>query len=354
MNINYFMIMEAADKEMVHSAMLRFLLNTVPPVRDLFCPFEGGEGLNICLEKNYKKPKKLRIDLEAYSRDEKHLLVVENKFKSIPSSEQLEKYNKLYAQKEFKDKTVTKFLLCFDAPVAILQGWTVLTYRVLRDAIRQWLAEVCNTTQADARTFCRHYAEYLEAYYTTYNKVFADYSLAIPEAGPKNKKTGIPGKGIELAGVTDPASSPNFWCKLALWHVGNVIIEKSGMEVEFNLGSTITPVIDIIPPGWNRPDSFLLCIEVQGVEVKLYIKGIRKNAKLPESAVTYALKLQKHLPEAGKTKEKAMRARAGNRKTKTFAVYKEKALAGSVPVSELPELILDFYRRMDAAVQSAH
>ena len=82
MNLNYFAILDAGDKEKVQSAMLRFLLYYDPYFIKGFFPAFGGsaEGLTITLEESHKRK---RLDLVARSQDGQALVV--EKTSSSPS-----------------------------------------------------------------------------------------------------------------------------------------------------------------------------------------------------------------------------------------------------------------------------
>jgi hypothetical protein len=355
MGINYFSIMDAADKEMAQSAMLRFLLYRDPFFMKRCFPAFGGkaDGLSITLEVPCERK---RLDLVARSQDG-HILVVENKFKSFPNCKQLATYDAIL--KKCTPNPV-KYLLCFDdtgvpscnrersqAPKA--QSWHVITYRQIQKAIQFWLESPERNADDETVILCRHYAEYLKAYYEEYERVFADYSLLFPPKSEKEAKN-----GFSLADITSASSNLNFWRKLALHHVGNNIAATPGMDVEFDHGVAKTPVINILPEGWNRAATPLLCVQIQDLEAKLYMKDLKKcTHNTREAVLAYAAKLQKSLPEAGRVEVKDMRTQVITKQSNSFAIYKEQVLSGATPVAALPEKILAFHRRMQDTVHNA-
>ena len=358
MNLNYFAIMDAADKEMAQSAMLRFLLYCDAFfVKRLFPAFGGNpEGLRVTLEESLKGK---RLDLVARSQDEQ-TLVVENKFKSFPYLAQLEGYDALL-KKSWTSGTPVKYLLCFDdsgvpfcrdKQVQTTRGiWHVATYRDIQKAIAEWQGSPGYAAEDEKSIFCRHYAAYLDAYYTAYDLVFADYSQLFSEENKKKAKT--PQSGISLEDITAPWADLNFWRNLALRHAGNNIAAATGMDIVFDSGLAKAPVIDILPQEWTSLAPWL-CIQVQGLEAKLYVRDIKKFGESARNAMLlYAGKLQEGLPEAGRIEAGKMHTQAITKKSNSFAVYKEQALAGAMPVTAIPERILEFYRRVDGAVRGA-
>lgn len=111
LNFNIFHILSAGDKELVHSSMLKFLIEESSSFREKFLVDEYPE-LYIKLEisdtvSDNNRNKRLRFDLLGYDKpkDGKLLFAIENKFKATPSVHQLELYDRYFAeQKVLKNK----------------------------------------------------------------------------------------------------------------------------------------------------------------------------------------------------------------------------------------------------------
>jgi len=127
---NVFHILSAGDKELVHSSMLKFLIEEYPIFRKEFLgeEFEHNTELYIKLEhsdnieeetedENKVKPKnkRLRFDLLGYDKPEngKLLFAIENKFKATPTVHQLMLYDKYFNQQKNCHKDFKKYLIVF-------------------------------------------------------------------------------------------------------------------------------------------------------------------------------------------------------------------------------------------------
>jgi len=117
---NIFQILSAGDKELVHSSMIKFLLEESSSFREKFLDDEYPE-LYIKLEisdtvSDNSRNKRLRFDLLGYDKpdDGKLLFAIENKFKSTPSVHQLKLYDKYFNEnKNNLHSNFTKFLIVF-------------------------------------------------------------------------------------------------------------------------------------------------------------------------------------------------------------------------------------------------
>lgn len=123
---NIFDILSVADKELVHSAMLNFFIESnnwkgyffdffelsdykkdiFYPKLEYSCEFKGA--------KNTKK-KRIRFDLVLFEdKDQKKpILVIENKFKATPTVEQLKLYDEFISSEQNSFEDVTKILFVF-------------------------------------------------------------------------------------------------------------------------------------------------------------------------------------------------------------------------------------------------
>lgn len=89
-HFNFFKVLEKDNKELIHSAFISYLLDNNKNFRKQFI-HENIEDFDVSeLEKSYSyKKTKIRIDIELRSKDRKHIIFIENKFKSFPTNKQL-------------------------------------------------------------------------------------------------------------------------------------------------------------------------------------------------------------------------------------------------------------------------
>ena len=104
---NIFQILSAGDKELVHSSMLKFLLEKYPLFLEEFLgdKFEHISEISIDLEISDKVladgiNKRLRFDLVVKDESRKWLFAIENKFKATPTVYQLKLYDKYFEQQK--------------------------------------------------------------------------------------------------------------------------------------------------------------------------------------------------------------------------------------------------------------
>src|SRR5690606_4913915 len=101
MTFNMFNVLGKDDKELVHSAYLKFLITEHPEIVTDFFELESLKTFKEPrLECSYtftkqkedgatpKKTQRCRMDLELESKDGEEIIVIENKFKAIPSNKQ--------------------------------------------------------------------------------------------------------------------------------------------------------------------------------------------------------------------------------------------------------------------------
>jgi len=136
-----FDVLYAADKELVHSAMLKFLIEfegTKKGVLDLLEPKTfHSETVFPILEKIYptENGNRVRFDLVLFNRRDNQLtnplLVIENKFKATPTITQLKSYDEF-----LKEKNIKKVLFVFSLETVsythekycIQNGWAIISY----------------------------------------------------------------------------------------------------------------------------------------------------------------------------------------------------------------------------------
>jgi hypothetical protein len=91
LELNFFEVLSAGDKELVHSSMIKLLLENEQTQKELLNFFSiEKKGDNLVIEKEWKIEKN-RYDLYFKFSDGTEC-VIENKFKAIPTFEQIERY----------------------------------------------------------------------------------------------------------------------------------------------------------------------------------------------------------------------------------------------------------------------
>lgn len=371
MSFNYFEVFAGADKEMMHSAMLRHILLHHPALaQKLFTAFPQKVDV-VELEKPYALNKQLyRMDVEAWSTDEQHLdeqhlLVIENKFKAFPTLRQLEEYDALY---QHEKKKPVCYLVCFALEGVPFQEnnvvrtpnfiWNILCYREIEAGIEEYLAAGSNSGSplaADDATLLRHYADYLHTYYLQYDAVRESYHNAFMP--PANDR----------AGEKRVAEQKNrFWQRLALSTLGNDFTARRRtlgictQESDASYGGSTSPLLMIFPAHWdallqhlfqgsNKP---VLAIQMQHGFFKLGLDRLPKNMPdgLQDKVAGYALTLPSTMPgSVTNTPEKTIRARlkSGAR----FITLCKHPVEIHAPLHKVGEQLWQFYTLMDDAVQ---
>ncbi len=183
---NIFQILSAGDKELVHSSMLKFLLEKYPIFRKEFLgkEFEHNTQLYIKLEHSDKieeetnekgkvKLKRLRFDLLGYDKTEdgKLLFAIENKFKATPSVHQLKDYDKYFNNHQ----DFAKYLLVYNKKqipsdvddYCTKENWIIRSYFPLEDthSIENLLKKIEDLDQ-NKQFIVSQYFEYLSKIHT--------------------------------------------------------------------------------------------------------------------------------------------------------------------------------------------
>jgi hypothetical protein len=381
-NFNYFRVLDSADKEMMHSAMLKLLLQFDDYFRrELFPAFpESIDPNTVVTEKVY--PGKKRIDVEAHSANGRHILVIENKFKSFPTSAQLEKYDAIYATvakgSKSAPETIVKYLVCFDESGVAFRNdkslvrtnsgaeWHILTYDRIRDVLAAYL-EGNTSLPTYQKEFFVHYVAWLDAYYKRFTAIWQNYSLAFAQELERKERS--------------------FWKCLILYALGNAFSERcrnecqERYEVFYNTGLTSEPILDIAPIHWNtlktnipavsatsvaiQPIQWkdikapVLYIQIQAKMMKLYMAELKTVVKIKEEQtelLDYISRLQKNLlqnilPQNEKNLSSRQRLqRLLDRGKTSFRLYHEPLnVTGSF--DNMLNQIWNFSSRMNAAVQ---
>ena len=255
-DFNYFKILEKDNKELIHSAFISYLLDRNQNFRNLFV--ENNEWLSPKLEQSYSHNKKrCRIDIELKSTDEKTILFIENKFKSFPEEEQLNKYDEIFKQKFNEDIKLVKFLFCFDKKLVCFDNhWEVFDYGDLLNFLKK---DIDTDYASDEKTFIRHYILFLEEYIEEYKNLEKNCSRLFKKGLTKEDK---------------------FWSRLLN---SKIALEfKNKIEGDFkyviNPGSTSTPLLNIIPKIWKEIVGEDVLIQFQGNSLKFYLHSANKNS----------------------------------------------------------------------------
>ncbi len=255
MKFNIFKVLEKDNKELIHSAFIRFLLNEFEEFQNDFLGDKLNDNSIINLEKSfsYKKRKngkssKGRFDIEIIN--DENITIIENKFKSFPLSSQLDEYNNAIL-KLYPELNVKKILLCFDKNLVVDNlGWKILDYGDLIPIIEKLNTK---TLEQEKRIFIEHYLEFLKEYYETYKILNNDITYYLTNQKDNQNK---------------------FWVSLIYSNLAirfeNYFKSKSiDVNIVSNTGNTKTPIINIIPKHWNVKGVELL-IQIQDGIIKFY------------------------------------------------------------------------------------
>lgn len=331
---NVFKVLEKDDKELIHSSFLRFLLTENDTIYKQFLKIPDIEFSNPILEKTYsipngnikgKKKDRKRIDIEATSIDNKHILVIENKFKSFPYEQQLSSYNNLYNTLH-KHKQKYKFLLCFDKSLVSFQtDWVVFDYKDLLTFIEE---NYFNNKDTEKSLFIKHYHHFLSNYYEKYKLLTSNCKSLFQNPYDNENK---------------------FWLKLiySALHLQLVKYFKTkNILVRFDLngGSTSVPLLNIIPENWKVNGKELL-IQFQGDDLKFYSHSNDKT--FIENIVTKA----KNEFQNGEVVFKKMTKREAN----SYFVFKTKLTtlmndSNNFNLANIMNTVISYYNHIDEKV----
>lgn len=272
---NLFYVLEKDDKELIHSAFIAFLLTEFEEFLTTFLNIPATQFHEPELEKTYslKKlnipevaTKKIRVDIEAVAYDNS-ILIIENKFKSFPTSHQLNLYETCY-RFQYPGRKIHKALFCFDKElVNFTSDWLVKDYSDLLI----FLKENCLSHEDfEKRLFIKHYYEFLSTYYEQYQHVKTDAKFLFDKPDSKHNK---------------------FWLRLiySALHVKlTKLFSDLGIDVHIasDLGNTTVPLLDIMPAHWHL-DGVRLFIQFQGNTLEFYAKPINREVIQKLIAICY-------------------------------------------------------------------
>ncbi len=269
---NIFEILSKDDKELIHSAFVKFLITENDLFYKLICKITDSDikyfiGIEPELEKSYKSSekdisgksinKRYRFDIqvkhEEKNNDKKKsvdsFLIIENKFKSFPYKQQLQDYEKIIKKEYPNCKRIYKILICFDKKYApSLNDWLVVDYsEILRFLKDQFI----NIKNCEKRIFINHYVSFLELYIDDYKKYINNPSILLDDKKEIKDK--------------------NFWLKLLYSAIGNTILKNNNTlfsKIQLGSGSTTLALVEFFPEKWYN--EFGLLIQLQGSKLKLY------------------------------------------------------------------------------------
>ncbi|MGL4584896.1 MAG: PD-(D/E)XK nuclease family protein, partial [Flavobacterium sp.] len=260
---NFFKILEKGDKELVHSAMLAYLIDNYDEFRKDFLRLPDLKYQYVELEKGfrYKKQKSssksygIRFDVfieEESEEESKHIVVIENKFKSAPEREQIKEYDE-GLNKKYATNSINKILFCFDKSLAskVVEGtaWVVFDYV---DLLNELKTGKYNGNSDAEKLFIEHYCALLKEY--------IDYKVAFEKDASTLFNSGLD-------------NDQRFWrrlfnAKLYLELVNDEQFVDCGYAL--NPGNVSDPLLNILPNHWKGIIGDELLFQLQGDDLKLY------------------------------------------------------------------------------------
>jgi len=259
---NIFQILSKDDKELIHSAFIKFLLEFNNVFYNFFDKEKTDEIVFLKLEQNNNKVlleqtkslgdkrKKYRLDIEVIGS--KSILLIENKFKSFPYKEQLKAYTAILNQDQPALFHV-RYLLCFDKEFAPkVEGWHVKDYSDLLTFIKANY----NDITGDEKVLINHYILFLDEYINDY-ETFKNNALILLD----NERLVLYKKNI---------TNKNLWLNLIYSGLGNYILNNNLIFDRYQLGSgsTSLALIELFPHNWYN--KLRILIQLQDSTLKLY------------------------------------------------------------------------------------
>lgn len=184
---NIFNVLSVADKELVHSSIIKLLidekeLNFTKKFLDMDA-FSGDSKLEVVKKSDGKS---LRLDIVGFdeTNETNYVFIIENKFKSTPTTIQLKEYDAINEINGAK-----KFLLVFSkeqVPSDVLQhcednNWTIKSYfnfeSSKRDSLLELLQEMPKLEDVKKQYLITEYKEYLSSVNEDLDKLFENQSL---------------------------------------------------------------------------------------------------------------------------------------------------------------------------------
>ncbi len=246
-HFNLFEILFKDDKELSHSAAVKFLLEENDGF--YFTLLQCNKPLNPVVILEYKLNKYNRADILIIGEDK--VIIIENKFKCLPYKTQLEEYSHELNQK-FPGKKTEKYLLYFHKSddFDIPEDWKQITYYELKSALENYVPTI---TAPDKKMFLQHYLESLKNYTEKY--------LVIKE-----------GNNLEPF-FKGEEGNYGFWLNLIFHELKSIICKKRDYRVFVGSGNTYVPFINVHHPDWTyeKRDNVEAVIQLNGQKLKYYM-----------------------------------------------------------------------------------
>ena len=181
---NMFEALSKDNKELIHSQFIKYLITYHN--EKFYKDFLGIEPLtgDVEVETSFTNGKeKGRFDI-IVKDDDTIKLVIENKFKSFPYAEQLEKYDNYFKAAEMSPKRI---LLTFDNEITESlvgnEDWELKDYSKLLD----FCGELPKNNYEDHSLFLSHYVEFLQEYVDKFQKIKTKGLSTIEKENNKNR-----------------------------------------------------------------------------------------------------------------------------------------------------------------------
>lgn len=116
---------------------------------------------NISIEREVKTSKKRYIDLLIISKTKKFVFLIENKFYSKESENQLNDYLE-FVRNKYKDYSIIPVFLTLNSLEPSSNEYLVLNYNDIIDILKNYLCLYSNTLDDDVRFFIKSYIEIIE------------------------------------------------------------------------------------------------------------------------------------------------------------------------------------------------
>jgi hypothetical protein len=168
---NIFNVLSVADKELVHSSIIKLLIDEKElNFTKKFLAIDGFSGISKSEDVKKSNGKSIRLDVVGFdeTNENNYVFIIENKFKSTPTTIQLKEYDAINEINGAK-----KFLLVFSkeqVPSDVLQHcednhWTIKSYFNFecskKDSLLELLQEMTKLEDEKKQYLITEYLEYL-------------------------------------------------------------------------------------------------------------------------------------------------------------------------------------------------
>ena len=335
MEFNIFTTLSKDNKELTHSAFLKFLLLEDQDFAKKFFNIEGAiKEEEIKLEKRLNKRLRADILINTPSLN----LIIENKFKCLPQANQLKAYSEKIKE-EKKAIPYQKFLLYFKkgTDFQLPEDWEFITYEDINAGIKE-LLERHLELPLDKKIFLQHYYEFLQDYIDAYKLLKKEpeclYDVFRNEFSYKGKFK----------------KENAYWLNLMFHELASKFPPEYKAFV--GGGSTYKPFINIHVPHWvfqEEGEGYEFVVQLNGNDLKFYanLNKVKNRQGIIEREVV-ALKSNSFInAKSGNYKGKL------SAKSETGFIYREKLIDELGPdqftLEGVADYIVKFIDRIDAA-----